>query len=278
MTTMIGSASNFILNITELQNTITSAGGVNQVNQLSNTVAQLQQMLNYDTKSLAVNTISAYNMTPIQVTDSMNFASNANLTLNESVVVGGGSTGLPDYGVVSTIGFATSVTNYFSTTTGADTAISFQVGAGPAVTPLVITAAGGVLLPTTGTPGLGKYLTCMDSLGTAEWVTPAIPSDVRWKEDVRPMADYAAILEGIRGVRFRWTGLSGMSGPDVGLIAQDVLAVLPEAVIEGIDGRPHMVSYQKIVPVLVEAVKDLRGRVAALEEAAAAATAAACRP
>ena len=267
MTTPIGSASNFILNITELQNTITSAGGVNQVNQLSNTVAQLQQMLNYDTKSLAVNTISAYNMTPIQVTDSMNFALNAGITLNGTTVAASGT--VPDYGAVSTIGFATSVTNYFSTSVGTDTAISFQVGAGPAVTPLAITAGGGLTLATAGTPGLGKYLTCMDGLGTAEWQTPAIPSDARWKEDVRPMADYATILEGIHGVRFRWTSLSGMSGPDVGVIAQDVLAVLPEAVIEGVDGRPHMVHYQKIVPVLVEAVKELRARVAVLEGAAA---------
>jgi hypothetical protein len=49
------------------------------------------------------------------------------------------------------------------------------------------------------------------------------------------------------------------------VIAQDLLPVLPEAVIEGIDGRPHLVHYNKIIPVLVEAIKGLEERVKELE-------------
>jgi len=70
----------------------------------------------------------------------------------------------------------------------------------------------------------------------------------------------AQILEGIRGVRFEW--LTG--GSDVGVIAQEVAAVLPEAV-HGSD--PLVVEYSKIIPVLVEVVKELRARVAQLEAA-----------
>jgi hypothetical protein len=61
--------------------------------------------------------------------------------------------------------------------------------------------------------------------------------------------------------------MSGRSGEDVGVVAQDVLKVLPEAVIEGVDGLPHRVAYDKLIPVLVEAVKELRGRVEELERA-----------
>jgi hypothetical protein len=59
MATTTGGA--FVLNIVDLQNTVTSASGLNPVTTLSNTVAQLQEMLIYDEKRLAVNTISKYN-------------------------------------------------------------------------------------------------------------------------------------------------------------------------------------------------------------------------
>ena len=279
MTTPIGSSSNFILNIVELQNTITSAGGTTPFSQLATTVAQLQEMVIYEEKRIATNTISAYNTTPIQVTDSMNFAAGTSLTLNGGTVstataTGGGA----GAGPVSTVGYYTSFTNYYSTSgVAADLAIAFQVegaGAGAVSTPMTFTAggettiAGGLRVTGAGTPAFGRYLTCMDALGTAEWQDPGSVSDVRWKEDVRPFEDHWRVLGGIQGVRFRWGGVgaaAGRTGSDVGVIAQDVLSVLPEAVIEGVDGLPHRVSYEKLVPVLVEAVKELGARVAALE-------------
>jgi hypothetical protein len=275
----IAAASNFILNIVELQNTITSAGGTNALTQLQATVSQLQEMVIYDEKRIATNTISAYNTTPIQVTDSMNFAAGASLTLDGGVVSTiAGSGGGTAYGSVSSIGFGPSYTQYVSTGGVASaTAISFQVegaGGGSAVsTPMTFSAsgtttiAGGLLITGAGTPALGRYLTCMDTLGTAEWQDPGVVSDGRWKQDVRGFADYWTVLDGVHGVRFRWGEMSGRSGEDVGVVAQDVLKVLPEAVIEGVDGLPHRVAYDKLIPVLVEAVKELRGRVEELERA-----------
>ena len=261
MATTGGSA--FVLNIVELQNTITSASGLSPVAVLSNTVAQLQEMVIYDEKRIAVNTISKYNASPIQVVDSMNFASNAVLTLNGTSVTGGGAS----LGQVSSIGYQSSFTYYYSTNVSSDTAISFQVG-DPAVTPLqfsaggVTTIGGGLQITGAGTPGLGYYLTCMDGQGTAEWQPPGSISDERWKKGVRRIEDSGQILDGIRGVRFQW--LDGGSN-DVGVIAQDVAKVLPEAVVIGLDGRPSMVQYHKIIPVLVEAVKGLEARVKELE-------------
>ena len=98
----------------------------------------------------------------------------------------------------------------------------------------------------------------MDGDGTAEWQPPGAPSDARLKTHIRTLEGAGEILDGIRGVRFEW--LTG--GADVGVIAQEVAAVLPEAV----HGRNQfMVDYMKIVPVLVEAVKELRVRIARLE-------------
>ena len=258
--------SNFIVNIVELQNTITSASGLTPLSALSNQVAQIAEMVNYGDKSLAANSLRAFNGSNIAVQNSMSFATGTTITVDGTTLAGGGAGGA--YSGISTIGFSSSLTNYYNTLSTAATAISFQVGL-PAATPLSVTAGGTVVvdgtlrLAGTGTPGLGKYLTCMDATGTAEWVTPAMPSDGRWKEGVTELGDEAwAVLEAVRGVRFRW---SGGGGRDVGVIAQDLMPVLPEAVIEGVDGRPHMVHYHKLIPVLVETVKDLARRVAELE-------------
>jgi hypothetical protein len=98
----------------------------------------------------------------------------------------------------------------------------------------------------------------MDGVGTAEWQPPGTVSDARRKTNVRNIEEASRILEGIRGVRFEW--LTG--GSDVGVIAQEVATVLPEAVR---GGNPFVVEYWKIVPVLVEVVKELLGRVSTLE-------------
>lgn len=252
-----GAASNFIINFQELQNTITNAGGTSPFTTLSNTVAQLQEMVIYDEKRIAANTISAFNTTPIQVVDSLNMASNTTLTLGGSPVFGG-STSL---GSITSVGNVSSFTYYTNTVSTGAVAISFQTAA-PPQTPFQILGGGAVQFPVAGTPGVGKYLTCMDLSGTAEWQTPAIPSDARWKTDIAELqaGETAAVLERVRGVRFRW---SDSGARDVGLIAQDLLAVLPEAVVEGRDGL--LVHYHKVIPVLVEAVKSLTARVGELE-------------
>jgi hypothetical protein len=248
-----------VLNIVELQNTITAASGLSPVAALSNTVAQIQEMVIYDEKRIAANTISKYNTTPIQVLDSMNFAANTSLTLNGNVV-GGANAGI---GEVSSIGYVSSFTYYSSTVGATENAITFQVGS-PAILPLSITGAGttvirnGLVLSGAGTPAVGHYLTCMDASGTAQWQFPGTVSDARWKKEIRPLEDSSRILNGLRGVRFQW--LNGSN--DVGVVAQEVAEVLPEAVRMG---EPSVVEYHKIIPVLIEAIKSLEARISRIE-------------
>ena len=56
----------------------------------------------------------------------------------------------------------------------------------------------------------------------------------------------------------------GFTGNDLGLIAQEVEAVLPLAVRERWDGY-KAVRYDKVIAVLVEAIKELNARIEALE-------------
>lgn len=242
-------ASKFLLNIVELQNTITNAAGTSAVTSLSNTVSQLQQMIDFNTKAIKTNTISQFNTSPITVTDSLNL-SNASLLSNGQTVSVGQSSSL--------INGPTAV-SLFSTTTAAT---AFQVAVGsPSTTPFQILGDGSLRLQV-GTPTVGYYLTCMDANGTAEWQAPAVPSDARLKTNVRPLETAEETIQKLQGVRFDWKA-SGKG--DVGMIAQDVAAVIPEAVFTSAGSSTLMLNYTTLVPYLVETVKSLQARVSTLE-------------
>lgn len=267
---MAGPASNFILNIVELQNTITSASGLTPLASLSNTVSRLQEMVIYDEKRIAANTISAYTAgSPITVQDSLSMVAGATLTVGGSTITGGGGGATVDFGLISSIGWGPSLLQFTSTDTAGATAVAMQVGAAPGtVVPLRLTADGILRLPIAGTPAPGKYLTCMDGAGTAQWQTPALPSDRRLKGDIRPLEGAGAVLDRLQGVSFYWIGREA-EGSDIGFLAQDVRAVMPPLVEGGSsdsdeDGELR-VHYQKVIPLLVEEIKSLRRRVSTLE-------------
>ena len=74
-------------------------------------------------------------------------------------------------------------------------------------------------------------------------------------------------VQKLRGVSWEWVDPErwGDGRPrQIGVIAQDVEKVFPEAVITGDDGYKR-VDYAGLVGVLVEAVKELADRVEELE-------------
>lgn len=105
-------------------------------------------------------------------------------------------------------------------------------------------------------------------------------SDLRSKTDITTLASPLACIARLRGVRYRWKDGPADAAPVVGLIAQEVEAVLPEAVTEGPDGLKG-VNYAVLVAPLIEAVKQQQAQIEALAAqiaAHAAAHAAALRP
>lgn len=119
---MIG--SNYLVNIIELQNVITSATGLTPIDQLQQQVNALQTMVNVDQKRIFTNIISKFDQTPIQVTDDINL-SNANLYQNGILFSGSGTTTSGGTTNISSGGTSITLTN---TTSGISTAIGFQVG------------------------------------------------------------------------------------------------------------------------------------------------------
>ena len=99
-------------------------------------------------------------------------------------------------------------------------------------------------------------------------------SDERLKFGIEPLTwtPLDDLLK-IRGVGFRWSDdapgwTKKINGRDVGVLAQDVQKVIPEAVREGLRGRLS-VSYDRIVPLMIEAIRELEGRVYELERVSA---------
>jgi hypothetical protein len=102
-----------------------------------------------------------------------------------------------------------------------------------------------------------------------EWVNPdASTSSVRWKTDVRPLENAVALVERLRGVRFRWKE-DGRA--DIGVLAEEVAEVFPELVAYEDDGTtPRGVRYAHLTAVLIEVAKAQQSALSATEARIAA--------
>jgi hypothetical protein len=87
------------------------------------------------------------------------------------------------------------------------------------------------------------------------------PSDSRLKMNIETLENSSWAIGQLRGVRFEWCDTAS---PDIGFIAQEILDVIPEAVVTR-SGELY-VSYDKVIPYLVESVKTLMKRIDRLEQ------------
>lgn len=98
-------------------------------------------------------------------------------------------------------------------------------------------------------------------------VTAYYSSDSRLKTDVKPIEDPLDKLKEINGVTFNWIpkeGIHSHEGSDIGVIAQEIEAVLPD-LVQTRDNGYKAVQYEKIVALLIETNKELLRRVEVLE-------------
>jgi hypothetical protein len=88
-------------------------------------------------------------------------------------------------------------------------------------------------------------------------------SDARLKKDVETIGDALGLVRKMRGVTYTRIDTDKAG---VGVIAQEMLEVMPQVVQQGVgDDDTLSVAYGNLVGVLIEAIKELEARVAHLE-------------
>lgn len=97
-------------------------------------------------------------------------------------------------------------------------------------------------------------------------ITAFSSSDERLKEDIKPIKDCLQKVLTLDAIEFEWSNKqSTYSGKDVGLIAQQVNEVAPEIVSKRDDGF-YAMKYEKIIPLLVGAIKEQNEEIKKLEK------------
>ena len=92
-------------------------------------------------------------------------------------------------------------------------------------------------------------------------------SDKRLKDNLIKIGNPLDKISQLNGYEFDWIAKEGIhenEGHDVGVIAQEVEKVLPE-VVQTRESGYKAVKYEKIVPLLIESIKELKQRVEELE-------------
>ena len=90
-------------------------------------------------------------------------------------------------------------------------------------------------------------------------------SDIRLKENLSKIDNSLEKLLKISGYEYHWNKIAQEMYPertmlDVGVIAQEVKEIVPSAVVEREDGY-LAVRYDKLIPLLIEAVKALKAEI-----------------
>ena len=124
-----------------------------------------------------------------------------------------------------------------------------------------LTVDGAFNLGTTGNSTSGKMTAANDVVAYSS-------SDKRFKSNITPIWDALFKVKQLNGVEFDWIPDDenhGYEGHDVGVIAQEVEKVLPEVVTTRESGF-KAVKYEKMIPLLIEAIKEQNVLIEELED------------
>ena len=283
--------SNYVISLQD-SGSSSNASGTSGLFGLQKAVTDIQKMVDFSKKQINVNSISNYDTSPIQILAPLNL-SNVNLFQNGNLFIGASGSGGASLSSGST---ALLINNTSSPTT-----IAFNFLAANS-TIMTLNQQGTLALPYGALSN--KYLKCIDSSGNTAWnyvsnLTQGLGaslnvlgnnsfsfqqngsenasldtngnmtaqnffsvSDQRFKKNISTITDAGSMLKQIRGVRFDWLR---DGSHDIGVIAQEVFEVIPEAIVSSMNGSMLTVAYNKIIPLLIETIKELQMRVEVLE-------------
>ena len=102
---------------------------------------------------------------------------------------------------------------------------------------------------------------------TGDVIAYGTPSDISFKENIKPIDNALDKVEKLQGVTFDWKESDSILNikQDIGFIAQDVQKVLPELVRENENGKLSL-RHQGITPILLEAIKELKAEIEKLKK------------
>ena len=99
-------------------------------------------------------------------------------------------------------------------------------------------------------------------------ITAYYSSDIRLKENIVPIVNALTKVNQISGNTYDWKEgyeeIHSHKGNDVGVIAQEIEEILPQ-IVTNRDNGYKAVQYEKIIPLLIEAIKELSVKVKELE-------------
>ena len=98
-------------------------------------------------------------------------------------------------------------------------------------------------------------------------ITAFSSSDVSLKENITPISNAVDKVRSISGNTFTWNEKSVYNGEEgTGIIAQEIEALGLPGVTETRQDGTKAVRYDRLVPLLIEAIKELSNKVKSLEK------------
>ena len=109
----------------------------------------------------------------------------------------------------------------------------------------------------------GKFFGKLDVLGslTINGIPPELTSDVRLKENIKPLENSLEKVMSLRGVEY---DRNDYGWHEVGMIAQEVEEVIPDLVRDNSEGN-KVLDYPRLTAVLVEAMKEQQKQIEELK-------------
>ena len=210
----------------------------------------------------ADDTINLTSSGPVNVT---NTGPNA-FRVNGGASIGG------NFSVTGTSAFTGAAVFSSTVKTGALTVDSVSL-TDPATTPAIATNSGGTGLKSFTQYGV-LYATSTSTLATGSALTfngtnlsctgnITAYSDARLKKNIKVIENALEKVKELNGYTFERTDID--VGRQTGVIAQEVMNVLPEAVATTYDGK-YTVAYGNMIGLLIESIKELNCQVTSLKE------------
>jgi hypothetical protein len=160
---------------------------------------------------------------------------------------------------IANAGVTSNVAGTGITVSGATGAVTISIGQEVATTSNVQFGSLGIGTTASGVSG--------EIRATGD-ITAFFSSDIRLKENIQPIQNALEKVESISGNTYDWKEgyeeLHSHKGNDVGVIAQEIEEILPQ-IVTNRDNGFKAVQYEKIIPLLIEAIKELSDKVKVLE-------------